>query len=397
MMPDTSSYLGPARSLVAHGTFLNEAGLPETVRTPGFPTLVALTTGMGWGLVGVVVLQHLLALGMGLLAGWVVRRRGRATALACAGLTWCSFLLAVYPNFLLSEILFAFLCTALFAALVAALRPDGRTCLWVALAAACGGGAVLVRPIGLLLFVPTVLCLLLLPKGRRLRPILLFLIVFALAPLSWMARNHAEFGRFTLSDITDVNLLGYQAAGTLAMREGGDYAVVQERLKRQLMREAETRFEAGRKDGETRSLNAVRRSLSLEVFRENPGYLLLHMARNVALTLLGNATSILARLTGWPPAATAAAAASAALAMLLLAAFGLVTLLRARDYRLAVSAFLFVGYFVGMAAVGGVGGSRFRIPAEPILCVLAGLAVADLLSRLGRKRGSTQTVGRFPK
>ncbi|WP_419786712.1 hypothetical protein [Pseudodesulfovibrio sp.] len=380
-MPDTFSYLAAAQNLLEHGAFLNSDGLPDTIRTPGFPLLIALSQTLNLGLMGVIVLQHLSVFTIGCFAGVIVKRYGPTTILFCTGLTWYNLLLAIYPNFLLSEIWFTMLTTAALTTLIVACRRKVRQAGYVAAAALLFGCAILVRPIGLFLFIPATLSLLLFLKAGQRRLILVFLILFSLAPISWMARNYVLTDQFTLSNITDVNLLGYQAAGTLAMRDGGDYATALERNKQELMQEASTRY-AAQPTANRLSLSKIRRSMSLDIFKAHPGSLALHLLRNTGASLLGNASTILQALTGWSQKSAMAAAGTLAAAMLLLAFFGLVLLIRNGDTRLAVVFVLFAGYYVGLAAVGGVGGSRFRIPAEPIFCILAGIALSRLLAKV---------------
>src|SRR3954453_19297421 len=55
--PDSFTYLDPARNLLRGLGFTNANGLIETLRTPGYPLLLA---GFGLRIVPVIVLQHLL-------------------------------------------------------------------------------------------------------------------------------------------------------------------------------------------------------------------------------------------------------------------------------------------------------------------------------------------------
>ncbi len=46
IQPDTGSYLRPGRNLLLHGQFAS-GGLPELVRTPGYPLFLALLSCAG--------------------------------------------------------------------------------------------------------------------------------------------------------------------------------------------------------------------------------------------------------------------------------------------------------------------------------------------------------------
>ena len=380
-LPDSSTYVAPAQSLLESSAFLDGTGVPDTVRTPGYPLFIALPLALGWGLSGVVLLQHLLALGMALLlAAWTMPRFGAWAAGAAGALASLNFLLCLYPGFLLSETLFAFLTTGSVLALGSALLSRKGILRRIALAAALAGCAALVRPIGLYFLVPACLTLLLCLPARRLAAALVFLAVFALAPGAWMVRNHALTGQFSLSGIASLNLLGYQAAGTLAVKEGGDYAAAHRRINAQLLAQARERFDAQAGDGPARSLGDIQREMALGIIKDNHGPFVRHLLRNMAATLLGNATTHLERLTGLSPGTARTAALCSTLPALLLALYGLAGLLF-RSPRIALLILLTVGYFVSVAALGGVGGSRFRIPVQPLLCLLQGVALADLARR----------------
>src|SRR5208282_3759470 len=58
--PDTASYLVPARELIAHHRFFS-AGAPETIRTPGYPLLLAVALLLGRLELVTITLQILLS------------------------------------------------------------------------------------------------------------------------------------------------------------------------------------------------------------------------------------------------------------------------------------------------------------------------------------------------
>src|SRR3954454_21280983 len=55
--PDSFTYLEPARNLIRGLGFVNANGLIKTLRTPGYPLLLA---GFGLRIVPVIVFQHML-------------------------------------------------------------------------------------------------------------------------------------------------------------------------------------------------------------------------------------------------------------------------------------------------------------------------------------------------
>src|SRR6266567_2704217 len=59
--PDSFTYLAPARNLLHGIGFINGDGVIETLRTPGYPLLLA---AFGLHVVPVIVFQHLLNAGL---------------------------------------------------------------------------------------------------------------------------------------------------------------------------------------------------------------------------------------------------------------------------------------------------------------------------------------------
>ena len=102
--------------------------------------------------------------------------------------------------------------------------------------------------------------------------------------------------------------------------------------------------------------------------------------RNTVLTFLGNGTTLLAKLTGLPNKITAGIGLIYTIPALLLSLAGLIYSWR-KDPKFSVLAFLFTGYFVGTTSLVGNFGPRFRIPVEPILCILISYSICALLQK----------------
>lgn len=377
MMPDSQSYLTPAHSLLEEGVFALDNGQPATVRTPGYPLFIAAMEYLGGGLDGIVLVQHFFCLGIAILMAYILAGfdLGESSQLAI-GLFGINFLFALYSNFILSEILFASMVTGAYALLIGAAKTKETPIGYIAGAAVLAGTATLVRPIGLFMFIPATVYILLCIPRQRLVLTVIFLVIFAVAPGYWMARNHAVNGQYTLSTISDINILGYQGAGTLAVKEGGDYASTHERIKQELYAQAKG---IAHKSG--KPLNQVYRELGIQIIKDNPLPFAKHAIRNVITSLLGYATSHLARLTGMSDSLVRILVLAHTIPALLMSLWGLLICWH-RFRPLAILAFLFIGYFVGIAAMGGVGGSRFRIPVEPLSYMLIGVAGVDLFRRL---------------
>src|SRR2546421_2403629 len=106
-VPDTGSYLAPARDLLAHGTFTRD-GRPELARTPGYPLL--LVPGIWLGSVEATTIALQIVLSALTVAGVFVLARlvfnDGPVALLAAGLYSGDPLSAIYTTILVSETLF---------------------------------------------------------------------------------------------------------------------------------------------------------------------------------------------------------------------------------------------------------------------------------------------------
>lgn len=328
-----------------------------------------------------MAVQHMLSLGMALLIGWLlIRHKAPVEAIVAGGLIAINFILILYSNFVLSEILFGFMTTTSIALLAYAPLVQGSKIKLIAIAAIIAGLSALVRPIGLFLFLPATLYIVSCLSKQRLVLLGIFFILFAMAPASWMIRNHGITGQYTLSSISDINILGYQAAGTLAIKEGGDYATAHNRINKKLMAKAYQESVATE-----RPLNIIYREMGLQIIKQNPVSFIQHLAQNSFTTLLGNGATHIVRLTGTSSETARLICMVYTVPALLFALYGLLICWK-RHRHLAILSFLFIGYFVGITAVGGVGGSRFRIPVEPLYSMLIAFAVVDLFKRITAQR-----------
>src|SRR3989440_4661521 len=106
-VPDTGSYLAPARDLLAHGTFTRD-GRPELARTPGYPLF--LVPGVWLGSVEATTIALQIGLSALTVAGVFVLARlvfnDGPVALLAAGLYAVDPLSAIYTTILVSETLF---------------------------------------------------------------------------------------------------------------------------------------------------------------------------------------------------------------------------------------------------------------------------------------------------
>jgi len=223
LTPDSPGYLALANNLLEHHVFSTCSAAPfspEFARTPGYPVFLALCGLLSTNLLLVAVAQAFLFVTTLLFVFCLGRRLliaplGLAAALVLYALDITS---AVYSNMILGETLFTALITL-------------GAFLWIRwLRTGCGlagagvilGIATLVRPISVLIVIPLSAWVLFRggrPRRLTFRRTVVFAVAFCLPLLPWCARN-ARHGVFGLSTISSVNLWSYRAAGILADSRG---------------------------------------------------------------------------------------------------------------------------------------------------------------------------------
>ena len=234
--PDTETYEGPARALLATGAFSpspEAAPEPELNRTPGFPVLVAAAYGVcGERPVVVAVLNVLLSTGTLALVGALgVALFGARSGVTAAALLACDPGSFHYSFVLLTETPFAFLVVLSTGLLVLAVRRPRRELPLVALAGVAIALATHVRPVTY--YFPVAGALLVVAAARRGRKGAL--AAAYLAPVvvlvgAWQVRNLARAGTasFTLNQQVELYLM--RAAGAQALAEGVALEEVQRRF-----------------------------------------------------------------------------------------------------------------------------------------------------------------------
>ena len=283
LYPDSETYIAPAEALLESGRFLNRDGTPETVRTPGYPLLIALFMklfGRNWT-PALTLFQLILNAAACLLLIGTLKDLGVRPKI--------SFMLGIAAILNLHDAYFALFVLSDSAAqsffmfflyfVVRALK-EYRT-RGFALAFAFLTGCIFIRPGSL--FLPAFLILgigvALLARGERKRigPVLAAFLVLTVLPIgAWQLRNRAA-GYNGFSAISDLNLYFYHNAAISAERNGTDFYDEQ----RELLNAPEYRRLL-----ETVPPHTAQRQLALKTIGENiPLYLRLHV-RGAALTLI---------------------------------------------------------------------------------------------------------------
>ncbi|HEX6287613.1 MAG TPA: glycosyltransferase family 39 protein [Herpetosiphonaceae bacterium] len=415
---DSDGYDRRAMNLLRYGVFASEKAPPLTPdldRTPVYPAMLAGVFAVaGHTPAAAILLQILLGSVTALLTYGLARELGLSSRVGVLA----ALIVAVDPlsimtaNHLLTETLFTLLLVGCIWALARYWKTHALR--WLALATVLIALTSLTRPISQ--FLPLAL-LPLFPlaaaHGQR-RAAAAAGVVFVVASLAltytWAVRNYREAGIFTLSTISDTNLLYYRARAVLADAEGRSQEEAWKALEQRIEQEATAR---NLSPAET---VALQRQEALKIFQRYPGLTVKMLARGVgrllvdpgytitctqldlqstaldcfpgrssmndpgvidkALGKLGSMTLVQQLVLLW---------STLLLAILYLgAALGTVRLWRERHWLLLALLVLLLAYFIGLSA-GGEANSRFRIPIVPFLAILAGAGLTALYEPIKAK------------
>lgn len=398
MAPDSFEYVELAKELARSGLFIDRHGSPEITRTPGYPLFLAVFYRLEIDLIYVVVVQNLITLVIAAILGiWIGRTYKPKIGLLSSLLITFNFPMMVNSYFILTEAICISLVTASFFLLLGVTELGRYKYQRALLGGLTIGLAVLVRPAVAPLVIPVTLYILIY-SNRRWGVLLTFLCSFALAPVSWMIRNYVEVDQFVLSDISAVNLLLYQGAGTLALVSGDDYAsefITQQKRLRELASEQASLRASRRPSSEKTSDTEFYLDLFRKIAISHPGELIAHTARNIGLTLFGFSTSQLSRVFAidYQRARYVALSLSSLTVVFLL--LGLAQLWR-QDRKFCTLAVFFITHFIVIGALTGVGGTRFRIPIEPIFCIAVAHGFYCVIGREKLRRRWSDACGKDP-
>ncbi len=361
---------------------------PYTLRTPGYPALLAAVLALGLPLRLIVVCQHLLCVAMTPLVFLLTER---ATGGLRGGLI-AALLFALFPPLPASAHQYmteVFTAAIVLSAILAAWRATRKQSIWWAtVAGLLTGGATLLRPIALLWFVP--LGAIVFVRTRLVA--LSFLLAALLLPGAWMLRNYEATGVATISSIGGEVALFNRAAAALVVHDappGFGFLALQhqfglyrnvDKLKPMLLERA---FVEARHDG-VDPIRAPHALLARYYGRVARDVLLHHIPEMLELMVSGSIEIFIgpylfpARLAWglWIEAWIAIAFGAAVFAA---ACYGLVILART-DATLAGLFSVTIIYFTVLAAGEGAE-MRFVVPFAPAYMVAAGIGIDQLFNR----------------
>jgi 4-amino-4-deoxy-L-arabinose transferase-like glycosyltransferase len=276
---DSRGYLALARSLERGEGFAREVGiepgkppvwLPELVRTPGYPAIIAVMHWLfGRDQLATIVVQNLVGIALCVAGALAAQRHfGPRAGLAAGVMLALDIEGAALANVILSELLYGAL--IFFAVLLIADGVERPRPAQMAAGGALLGLGVLVRPTTMLFGLFLTLLLLgwaLLRRRRQLAIGAILLGIFANGLLvPWVIRNGRVAGEYTVTSVGRSVLIGFHATDTLARAKGIS--------REQAAEEIESRLHLSYSYVRAYPLTAEQRSslnrLAFQIIRENP-------------------------------------------------------------------------------------------------------------------------------
>jgi len=402
--PDAQDYLELSASLAEEGAFSRD-GLPEIIRTPGYPVflLIARPFGAGgWRVV--VILQIFLDLAVVALTYRLgIRLADGKAALVAAGFQAVAAVCIVASLRVLSDGLFAFL----FLAAILLLIHHFQTGTWWMLlcSAALLGVACYVRAVGLAAVTICVIVLLFRPKRLARAGAFVGIVLVLLAP--WILRNSVRANYVGFSSFAGDGAYHFAAPVVLCRAEG----ITIERARKKLTASLPSNPSAPRGFDNPSTLARQRRQRVWQVFAEYPGtFTKMHLEGSLAFWL--PAAPQVLETVGWttgqrgtravllesgPGAAiqhyfqgnVVAMLWTAAMAIVLAVKYGGVGICLVGKVRGSISAAgVLAGLLVGTFALAGGLGSvpRYRLGIEPFLSVAAAVGILRCIQTVQRRK-----------
>lgn len=230
---DTATYLQPAAELLVTGTFSTN-GMPEIMRTPGYPLLLTIGLKLGQVEFITILLQILLSCLTCYLVYAIARRvfESDPAGICAAFLFSIEPLSILYSCLLLSDTLFVFLLVLALERLIRAYQ-QGQFSNWL-FAALTLAGAVYTRPVGYFLPIGLAAVLGTWAIAKKDRKLLLATAVFCLITMSvlgiWQVRNKVAANYAGFSTTSEIVLYFYHAGAVIAQQQGRPFYEVVEQL-----------------------------------------------------------------------------------------------------------------------------------------------------------------------
>jgi hypothetical protein len=376
-MTDTRGYVKLAEALRTRGEYVSDytaAGFPgDLIRPPGYPFFLLIANGFHEvNLVRTALIQSIMggvwAAGLALLVGWLTTRWVGILAGFFYATEWVSI---VHTPLVLSELLYSILQTLALLAFATYLKT-GKT--WQAVLTGVGLAAgALVRPQAWLLLIAFVIGCLLQPRRRWAGLVLLVTYTICVAP--WALRNFVRHRVLTLST-EGSEVLELDAHSAM------DHGPVDEAFYKSLERRIvllSTEWEHLPLPPAERERAYEREAIS--ILYHNARWALKQFMIGMVHTSLGTGRgTVTASLPNGPHAALRWYP-FVMLQVVMLWGLAIVGVCYSKVMPKAAIGVLVVATFLIVLAPGIEGYGRYRVPAAPILCILAALGTSALWTR----------------
>jgi hypothetical protein len=191
----------------------------EILRTPGYPVFLAVMPSIRWALFGQALMSGIVCFAVG---WWLQRYWNRAAALVAEGLVVFDVPSLVMSSELMSEALFQ--CIVFFAVASALFLLFRHRQLVIAICTGLATAlAIMIRPIGILLPLLTPLPFLLMPSVDHRRRWVAGAVAFSIPAavlVAWSIRNYQVADYPGVSTVSAINLYYYRAADVVARDQG---------------------------------------------------------------------------------------------------------------------------------------------------------------------------------
>ncbi len=392
--------------------WINSACAPaEIMRTPGYGLMLALIPDARV----TMVVQDLMAGVICIFVAWAMWRCwGIGAALIAEFFIAFDLPSIVFADHIMAEQFFQFMLVLAMAPpllIVAGVFRDSKVLAVTIFSAAMAGGAILVRPIGILIpfLTPIPFLFAAVPRRTRIATVLIAFAIPMLTIVGWSARNYAVRGYFGLSWGASINLYFFRAAQVVAREKGAGLLPTQDEMGRRLGVGMDRIYDADiqspalawRMDALAKEVLLAHPVEALAMTLENGAYIALFPMRTQLAYLVGTSGGS----EGWGLSAGAPSASrfrtelgkvlrspmlSALIAfqmLMIIAMWGGViwALLRClhapADYRVWTVYLTLVSIVLLVTGAGGEADVRFRIPVVPLLAIVAALGYFPALSR----------------
>jgi len=417
-LPDTASYVRSATELIYSGQFARN-GIPDIVRTPGYPLLLVPGILLGNTELVTITLQIILSC----LTVYLVFRIALLLFERVKIATLCALLYAIeplsilYATKLLTETLFTYVVVLFLYLLLQYMKKGSLAQLLIAAVAL--SASVYVRPISYFLpiLIAVILILWILTKRQNKSKLLFHTCLFFTVTISltalWQMRNMVEAGYSGFSAVADKNLYFYQAASVLAVRQGIPFYEMQKQMGYQNTGVYFANHPDQRDWSQSKRYRYMRKE-GVKILLQYPStYLTIHL-KGMLWTLLGPGATEYLRLFKFYPESGGLLGLMVDKGLLttlifvlknnplmfwtnlflsgvliLYFLFGVIALLsRNLINNISIITLLSVGAYFFAISGGPHSYGRFRHPIMPILCILAGYGLSEAISRFRKVSAS---------